>query len=147
MRMVKQIGTRLRSASRIDRRRQTAVDYTKHIRMQYLIIWRYDVHPAARDAFEQAYGPNGDWAALFRASPDYLGTQLLRDVAEPDRYITIDYWRTAEAFAAFKTAWHDSYAALDDQCARLTIAETLLGNFYWQNEAAGQARPVSGHES
>jgi len=107
-----------------------------HIRMNYLIIWRYDIHPAARDAFEQVYGPSGDWAALFRTSPDYLGTQLLRDVAQPNRYVTIDYWRTAEAFVALETAWHAAYAALDQQCAELTISEMHLGSFYSQSDSA-----------
>jgi heme-degrading monooxygenase HmoA len=105
--------------------------------MIYLIMWRYDIHPAARDAFEQAYGPAGDWAALFRASPDYLGTQLLCDVAQPDRYVTIDYWRTADAFLAFKTHWHAAYAALDQQCAKLTITEKHLGSFYSEIDLAG----------
>ena len=104
--------------------------------MIYLIIWRYDIHAAARDAFEQAYGPTGDWAALFSASPDYLGTHLLREVTQPDRYVTIDFWRTAEAFLDFKTTWHAAYAALDQHCATLTMTETHLGSFYSQTDWA-----------
>jgi len=104
--------------------------------MNYLIIWRYDINPDTREAFEQAYGPSGDWATLFRASPEYLGTQLLRDVAQPNRYMTIDYWRGAEAFAAFKTAWQAAYAALDRQCTELTIAEVHLGSFYAGSDVA-----------
>ena len=30
-------------------------------------------------AFEAAYGPKGAWAELFRLSPDYSSTELLRD--------------------------------------------------------------------
>src|SRR5215208_3657864 len=104
--------------------------------MSYLIIWRYDIHAAAQDAFEQAYGPIGDWAALFRASPDYLGTQLLRDITQPRRYVTIDYWRSANAFLDFKTTWHASYAALDQHCAALTIAELHLGSFDSKTDSA-----------
>jgi heme-degrading monooxygenase HmoA len=97
--------------------------------MTYIIIWQYDILPAARDSFERAYRPDGDWAALFRTSADYLGTQLLRDLAQPDRYITLDYWRTAGAFAAFKHAHGAAYDDLDRRCTQLTVAEAFVGSF------------------
>jgi heme-degrading monooxygenase HmoA len=97
--------------------------------MAHIIIWQYDIVPAARDDFERAYRTNGDWAALFRASADYLGTQLLRDLAQPDRYITLDRWQTASSFAAFKHAHATAYDDLDRRCARLTLAEVLVGSF------------------
>jgi hypothetical protein len=41
------------------------------------ILWRYRVKPEHRGDFERAYGPDGDWANLFRRHPGYLGTELL----------------------------------------------------------------------
>jgi len=40
-------------------------------------------------AFEAAYGPRR-LAKLFRTSPKYLGTDLLRDAYIPGSYLTID---------------------------------------------------------
>jgi heme-degrading monooxygenase HmoA len=96
----------------------------------YVIIWQYEVAPEAREAFERAYGSDGDWAALFRMSRDYLGTQLARDIARPERYLTLDYWRSEAAFVEFKAARHAEYDALDQQCASLTSAEERIGAFY-----------------
>ena len=104
--------------------------------MAYIIIWQYDIVPATRVEFERAYRPDGDWAALFRASADYIGTQLLRDMTQPDRYITLDRWQTAGSFAAFKHAHAAAYAQLDERCARLTLAEVLLGSFESEQGAA-----------
>src|SRR5215207_872564 len=97
--------------------------------MAHIIIWQYDIVPAARDDFERAFRSDGDWAALFRASADFLGTQLLRDLAQPDRYMTLDRWRTADSFAAFKRAHAASYDDLDRRCAQLTVAEAFVGSF------------------
>ena len=105
--------------------------------MTHIIIWQYDIVPSARDSFERAYRPDGDWAALFRGSDDYLGTQLLRDLARPDRYMTLDYWRTAGAFAAFKHAHAAAYDDLDRRCAQLTVAEALLGSFEYDDGPPG----------
>ena len=45
------------------------------------LVFRYEVRDAA--AFEEAYGAEGDWAAFFRESPGYIGTELLHDVESP----------------------------------------------------------------
>lgn len=34
--------------------------------MTYEIAWTHEVGPARPDAFERAYGVDGDWARLFR---------------------------------------------------------------------------------
>lgn len=96
---------------------------------EMIIVWEFIIDPAARAAFEHAYGPDGDWAHLFRRSPDYLGTQLLYDSKNPNRYLTLDRWRSPEAFAAFKSSHHADYTALDHRFESLTLSETHLGNF------------------
>jgi heme-degrading monooxygenase HmoA len=94
-----------------------------------VIIWQFDINPVSREVFERAYGPNGDWAQLFRRSPDYLDTQLLHDTANSDRYITLDRWRSADALAAFKAANLTDYEALDRRFEALTFSETHMGTF------------------
>jgi heme-degrading monooxygenase HmoA len=95
----------------------------------YLAIWEFEIKPESRTQFEEIYGPDGAWARLFRQSPDYRGTKLLRDLIRPDRYLTLDHWSSREAFRAFKHEHANEYATLDKQCESLTERETMVGEF------------------
>lgn len=95
----------------------------------YLALWEFNVKPDSISVFEGIYGPDGAWAQLFRQSPDYLGTELLRDLTHPGRYLTLDHWTSREAFHRFKQDHHAAYAALDKQSENLTEHEALLGEF------------------
>jgi len=95
----------------------------------YHIVWSFEVEPEQVEAFEQAYGPDGDWARLFRRVPGYQNTALLRDVDAPGRYLTIDRWRTREDFWRFREAFRAEYVALDAKCERLVACEQLVGDF------------------
>jgi hypothetical protein len=44
----------------------------------------------------------GNWLPSFRRSPDYYDTQLIRDMNQPGRYLTLDRWTSREAFGQFK---------------------------------------------
>lgn len=94
----------------------------------YVIIWEFQTGPGYEDPFERAYGPQGEWAALFRRGEGYQGTELLRDMNNPRRYMTIDRWQSREAYEAFQRQWSDEYQALDQQCAALTEHEALAGS-------------------
>lgn len=96
---------------------------------RYVVIWEFQVKQGATSAFEKIYGPDGAWAQLFRQSPDYLGTKLVRDLGRPARYLTLDHWTSREALHGFKHEHHSEYAALDKQCETLTEHESLLGEF------------------
>jgi heme-degrading monooxygenase HmoA len=95
----------------------------------FVAIWQFDIHPSLRSAFERAYGSDGEWAALFRRSPDYVRTDLLRDPAQPDRYLTLDYWQTQAAWVAFHSAYRVEYDALDARYSQFTTSEVHIGSF------------------
>ena len=103
-----------------------------------VIVWEYRVPAAQAAQFEQRYGDDGDWVRLFRCADGFLGTQLLRDAQATDRYVTLDRWRSASDFAAFKARFAAEYAALDAQCEALTAAEQWLGTFVAAPRAASQ---------
>ena len=63
------------------------------------LVFSYEVRDA--EAFEVAYGADGDWAQFFRQARGYIGTELLRDVETPSRYLVVDRWETAEAYNVF----------------------------------------------
>ena len=95
----------------------------------FVILWQFDIVEDQVPAFEAAYGAAGTWAELFRRSPEYLGTELFRDAYVPCRYITIDRWRSEEAFRSFRALHDPDYEALDRACDSITAAETRIGAF------------------
>jgi heme-degrading monooxygenase HmoA len=96
---------------------------------RFSAVWEFQVKAEAITAFEKIYGPEGAWAQLFRQSPDYRGTELVRDLDCPGRYLTLDHWISLEALQRFKEEHDAKYAALDKQCESLTEREVFLGDF------------------
>ncbi len=99
------------------------------MRNHHLALWQFQVKPESVTAFEEIYGPDGAWAQLFRQSPDYMGTELLRELDHPGRYVTLDRWTSRDSLGRFKKDHQSAYTALDKQCETLTEKETFLGDF------------------
>jgi heme-degrading monooxygenase HmoA len=95
----------------------------------FLRLWQYRVRPGKADEFRTVYGPTGAWAGLFGRVGGYLGTELLQSATEPDTYVTLDRWESAEAWAAFLRAYSEEYAELDLRCDSLTADEIEVGGF------------------
>jgi quinol monooxygenase YgiN len=95
----------------------------------FIALWEFHVKPESLAAFEEIYGPHGDWAQLFGKSPDYLGTELIRDLNQHGRYLTLDRWISREALQRFKQEHQTAYSDLDKQCESLTETEMFLGDF------------------
>jgi hypothetical protein len=95
----------------------------------FLVLWEYDVKQGYEERFESVYGPNGDWARLFRRDPAYQRTLLLGDPFRSRTYVTCDIWETEKAYEAFRQNNSDAYLALDKRCAELALAERKLGHF------------------
>ena len=85
----------------------------------------------ARDGpeFERAYGPDGKWGQFFRGGAGYVGTELLRDLESPGRYLVIDRWQSREAYQAFVEANRDEYMRRVDESAFHYDHELRLGTF------------------
>jgi hypothetical protein len=95
----------------------------------FLALWEYDVKPGCEERFESVYGPDGEWAQLFRRDPAYHRTILLRDAFRAATYMTCDFWESREAYETFQRNNSDAYLALDKSCDELTIAERKIGAF------------------
>jgi heme-degrading monooxygenase HmoA len=95
----------------------------------FVVVWQFEIVEGKVPAFEAAYGPEGAWAKLFRTSPDYRGTELLRDAYIPGSYLTIDRWASEEAFRAFRKDHDADYETLDRECDALTGRETRIGAY------------------
>ena len=95
----------------------------------FVVVWQFEIAEDKVAGFEAAYGPEGSWAELFRTSPSYLGTELLRDAYIPGSYLTIDRWASEDEFRAFRKHHDDDYELLDRECDTLTSRETRIGAY------------------
>jgi heme-degrading monooxygenase HmoA len=91
------------------------------------LVFSYEVSDV--EEFEREYGPEGEWAAFFRGGRGYIGTELLRDVELPGRYLVIDRWESAAAYDAFAAANRDEYMRRVDDTAFLYQQELRFGTF------------------
>ena len=95
----------------------------------FVVVWLFEIAEEKVADFEAAYGPEGTWAKLFGRSPQYVGTELLRDAYIPGAYLTIDRWASEEDFRAFRREHDGEYETLDRACDALTAKETRVGAY------------------
>jgi len=97
--------------------------------VRFTTVWEFRVSADKRRAFEKVYGPNGDWARLFRRGEGYMRTELIRDRDVPLRYVTLDFWTSRLAYQKFRSQNLPAYKALDKRCEALTQSERFIGEF------------------
>jgi heme-degrading monooxygenase HmoA len=102
----------------------------------HVIVWEFRIRPEAEAEFIAKYGPDGIWARFFRRGQGYIRTELVRDVADRGRYLTLDYWHSEEEFKRFREQNQAEYRKIDEQCEQLTQSETCLGNLLGQPDRA-----------
>ena len=100
---------------------------------EYVIVWEFRVRQEKVDEFSEKYGPEGNWARFFRGSKAYIRTELVRDVSDHFRFLTLDYWQTEKEFSEFRERNLAEYKRLDREFEGLTERETRLGAF-WMGE-------------
>jgi len=91
------------------------------------LVFSYEV--SHTDEFERVYGPEGEWAEFFRSGRGYIGTELLRDIEHPGRYLVIDRWESAEAYDAFAAEHREEYMRRVDETAFHYQQELRFGTF------------------
>jgi heme-degrading monooxygenase HmoA len=97
------------------------------------LVFSYEVRETAE--FERVYGADGEWAQFFRQGTGYIGTELLRDVESPGRYLVIDRWESAGAYNAFTAGHREEYMRRVDDTRFHYEQELRLGTFenVWQS--------------
>ena len=100
----------------------------KGVRKLYIIIWKYRIDADRRQEFLDAYGRDGRWAQFFNQDDDYLRTQLFEDAEEEDVFLTIDMWKSREAYDLFRSNNAEEYGRIDRECEELTVSEVKVGD-------------------
>jgi heme-degrading monooxygenase HmoA len=98
--------------------------------LAYVIVWEFRIKAEKESEFIKHYGPDGSWARFFRSGGGYVRTELVNDVADPVRFLTLDYWRSQNEFKKFRDENLAEYERLDKDCEGLTEKETRLGSFW-----------------
>jgi heme-degrading monooxygenase HmoA len=99
-------------------------------RSAYVIVWDFRIRQGAEAEFVEHYGPDGSWARFFRSGEGYIRTELVKDVADDGRFLTLDYWRSQSEFKRFREQKRAEYERLDKEFEGLTERETRLGSFW-----------------
>jgi heme-degrading monooxygenase HmoA len=101
------------------------------------LVFSYEVRETGE--FERVYGPDGDWAQFFKQGRGYIGTELLRDVESPSRFLVIDRWESADAYNAFTAERRDEYMQRVDETRFHYEQELRFGTFenVWQTDESG----------
>jgi hypothetical protein len=95
----------------------------------YCYVWEFVVRLERARDFDEAYGPEGDWAQFFRRDPAYVRTLLLRDRETSVRFVTFDFWSSRKASVEFRRRYQSEFEALDATFEAWTLRETHLGDF------------------
>jgi heme-degrading monooxygenase HmoA len=92
------------------------------------LVFSYEVVREAAE-FERVYGTEGEWAEFFRRGRGYIGTEILRDVEVPSRYLVIDRWESADAYNAFIAEHREEYMERVDGTRFHYDSELRFGTF------------------
>lgn len=96
---------------------------------RFAYIWRYTINPDRRSAFLAAYDPGGEWTRLFSRDPSYIGTVLLHDAENENRYVTVDFWKSRADRDSFRERYSAEFESLDSRCEAFTEDEQFLGDY------------------
>jgi hypothetical protein len=95
----------------------------------FIVVWEYQVKPEFVVEFVSAYGADGDWARLFRRSPEFVGVDLLASTENYGRFYTFDRWASSGGRDEFLAVQATAYDVLDRRLSSLVVWERRIGAF------------------
>lgn len=104
------------------------------------ILSEFIVKDGADGLFELAFGPGGAWGQTFARQPGFRGLTILRDAANPRRYLAVEVWDTVALRQQAMAERGAEYADLEAQLGEWVDARTEFGVFKLLAEAAVRPR-------
>ncbi len=104
------------------------------------IVTEFVVKEDAWGQFELVYGRGGAWSKLFARSAGFRGTTLMRDAANPGRYLVVEFWDTLANRDQVLAEQQAQYAELEATLVTWSRSITEVGVFRVLAEAAVQPR-------
>jgi heme-degrading monooxygenase HmoA len=96
----------------------------------YTIIFEFFVLKGNAKAFEELYGPGGDWIELFRKSEGFIGTELMINPEDPHHYVTVDKWNSEDIYYNFLHEYQKEYQKIDARGDSFTFDQRRVGSFF-----------------
>jgi quinol monooxygenase YgiN len=93
------------------------------------VAWQFDVKPEHQDAFEHFFGADGEWTALSRRSRAFLGSSFLKDLAQPSRYLLVEYWSETVVYERHLVDFGDEVKTLEERREQFLTGAHPLGIF------------------
>jgi hypothetical protein len=94
-----------------------------------VVVWEYLAKPERVEEFESFYRLDGPWGELFRGSPAFISTTLMKDLRQPIRFMVADRWTSETVYEEFKRERAATWRALSERGRRLYDRETEVGRF------------------
>lgn len=94
-----------------------------------VVVWEYYAKPDRIEDFESFYRADGPWGVLFRESPAFVSTTLMKDLRDPRRFVVADRWTSGEIYEEFKREREPVWNELSERGARLYERESEYGRF------------------
>ena len=92
------------------------------------LVFSYDVD-GQRASSSGSTAPRATGRSSSATGRGYVGTELLRDVEIPGRYLVVDRWESREAYNDFVAANREEYMRRVDETAFHYDAELRIGTF------------------
>jgi quinol monooxygenase YgiN len=93
------------------------------------VVWQCQVREGKEDEFERFYGADGPWTAISRRSRSFLGSSFLKDLAQPERYLMVEYWSEMVVYERHYADFADEVEELERRRATLVSDMLPLGLF------------------
>jgi quinol monooxygenase YgiN len=93
------------------------------------VVWQFDVQDGKQHEFEAFYGADGPWTAISRRSRSFLGSSFLKDLAQPSRYLVIEYWSEMLVYERHYADFEHEVSALERRRDVLVKSMLPLGLF------------------
>ncbi|HET7220382.1 MAG TPA: antibiotic biosynthesis monooxygenase [Vicinamibacterales bacterium] len=93
------------------------------------VVWNIEIAPEHGEHFERFYGADGEWTALSRRSRSFLGSSFLRDLANPARYLLIEYWSEMVVYEKHLADFGKEVDSLEQERNRFVVRLEALGVF------------------
>ena len=93
------------------------------------VVWQFEVQDGKQHEFEDFYGVDGPWTAISRRSRSFLGSSFLKDLAQPSRYLVVEYWSEMLVYERHHADFENEVTTLERRRDALVKSMLPLGLF------------------
>jgi hypothetical protein len=93
------------------------------------VVWQFEVHRGQEAGFERLHGADGEWTALSRRSRAFIGSSFLKELAQPGRYLLVEYWSEMVVYERFLADFSDEIEELKDRRSAMIAQSMPMGLF------------------